>query len=149
MPSSSWFNSVVGVSASAGSKSSPREVLVIDDDAGTRDTIAFALQQLGWTPRVAKSGEEAKAVMAAFADTVGLALVDVVLPDIDGLTLARYLHGAHPKLKIVILSGRLVHESRWIVSEEGFKFLAKPCSLRDLRDAVAEMLGEGESPASV
>lgn len=147
MSSPSWFRRFIGCFGLPTAKP-PREVLIIDDDSGTRDTLAIALKHLGWTPRVAPSGEAALVVMAASADTVGLALVDVVLPDIDGLTLARNLHATYPKLKIVILSGRLTDESRWIVSEEGFKFLPKPCDLRDLRDAVAEMLGDNEASKS-
>jgi CheY-like chemotaxis protein len=124
-----------------------REVLVIDDHAEARDVIALLLDRLGWPVRSAATGREAISIMTAQHATVALALVDVILPDTDGMSLARELRDRYPRLAIVLLSGQLNDESRWIVSEEGFRFLPKPFSLPQLRDVVAEMLGEPDSPA--
>jgi two-component system cell cycle sensor histidine kinase/response regulator CckA len=104
---------------------------------------------LGWSSQCAGSAEEATAMMARHHEKVGLALVDVMLPDMDGMSLARELRGRYPHLEIVLLSGQLNDESRWIVSDEGFRFLPKPFSLDQLRDVVAEILGDpGENVAT-
>lgn len=111
--------------------------------------IATLLARLGWTTRQAANGAEALARMEVAPAAVGLALVDVILPDTDGMSLARQLRARHPRLAIVLLSGQLNDESRWIVSEEGFRFLPKPFSLEQLRDVVADILGDSgaASPA--
>lgn len=107
---------------------------------------SVALGRLGWTVRLACSGEEAMTLMETAHPMIGLALVDVVLPGVDGVSVARRLRKAYPNLGIVLVSGQLREESRWIVSEEGFKFLPKPFSLRDLRDVIVEVLGDPDQP---
>ncbi|CAM2789185.1 response regulator [Rariglobus hedericola] len=119
-----------------------REILVIDDHSEAREIIVTLLARLGWATRQAATGAEGLEVMKAGRDCIGLALVDVILPDTDGMSLARQLRSEYPRLPIVLLSGQLNDESRWIVSAEGFRFLPKPFNLTQLRDVVAEMLGD-------
>ncbi|MDF3058568.1 MAG: two component sensor kinase [Rariglobus sp.] len=137
----SWYERIVG-SSPVPASAARREILVIDDHADARKMVALILERLGWTAQGAASGEEALTVLAGCHATVGMALVDVILPDTDGMSLARRLRGLYPQLAIVVMSGQLNDESRWIVSEEGFRFLPKPFSLPQLRDVIAEMLGD-------
>jgi CheY-like chemotaxis protein len=124
----------------------PKEILVIDDHLEAREMIVALLSRIGWKTHQAADGAAALGAMKAHHATVGLALVDVILPDTDGMSLARQLREEYPRLAIVLLSGQLNDESRWIVSAEGFRFLPKPFSLPQLRDVVAEMLGDPEAP---
>ncbi len=110
--------------------------------------IVALLARLGWKTQQAANGAEAVNVMKANHAAIGMALVDVILPDTDGMSLARQLRDEYPRLAIVLLSGQLNDESRWIVSAEGFRFLPKPFSLPQLRDVVAEMLGDPDAPDS-
>ncbi|HSI08904.1 MAG: response regulator [Rariglobus sp.] len=144
--SSSWYERLVGI---PGVGKVPREVLVIDDHPEAREMIIALLARLGWKTRQAADGAEAVGVMKAGHAEIGLALVDVILPDTDGMSLARQLRDEYPRLAIVLLSGQLNDESRWIVSDEGFRFLPKPFSLPQLRDVVAEMLGDPDAPDPV
>lgn len=109
--------------------------------------VGLLLERLGWTVRKAASGREALLMMGEGHDAIGLALVDVMLPDTDGMSLARSLRGKYPRLAIALLSGQLNEESRWIVSEEGFRFLSKPFNFDQLRDLVAGLLGDSASPS--
>jgi DNA-binding response OmpR family regulator len=68
------------------------------------------------------------------------------MPGIDGMSLARKLRASYPRLGIILVSGQLNDESRWIVSEDGFQFLPKPFNLTHLRDAVVSVLGEPQPP---
>jgi DNA-binding response OmpR family regulator len=65
------------------------------------------------------------------------------------MSLSRQLRDEYPRLAIVLLSGQLNDESRWVVSGEGFRFLPKPFNLPQLKDVVVEMLGEPDAPNSV
>lgn len=145
--SSTWYERLVGI-AESGAEKGPREILVVDDHPEARELIVLLLTRLGWKTHVAANGAQALAVMKASHAEIGLALVDVILPDIDGMSLARRLRDGYPRLAIVLLSGQLNDESRWIVSDEGFRFLPKPFSLAQLRDVVAEMLGDPDVPPS-
>jgi DNA-binding response OmpR family regulator len=138
---SSWYDRLVGVPG-AGPQKVAREILVIDDHAEAREMIVMLLTRLGWTTRQAATGAEGLEVMKTARESIGLALVDVMLPDTDGMSLARQLRTQYPGLAIVLLSGQLNDESRWIVSAEGFRFLPKPFNLNQLRDLVAEMFGD-------
>lgn len=140
-----WFDRLIGSPGTSAAREA-RQILVIDDQPEMRDLLAISLRQLGWEVQVASSGEEALTLMKTAHGTVGLALVDVVMPGIDGMSLARRLRASYPGLGIILVSGRLNDESRWIVSEEGFQFLPKPFNLVHLRDAVVGILGEGEPP---
>jgi DNA-binding response OmpR family regulator len=92
--------------------------------------------------RTAASRQEALTVLADPHSRVRLALVDVILADTDGMSLARELQQDRPRLAIVMLSGHLNDESRWIIRESGYRFLPKPFSFEQLRDTVAEILGD-------
>lgn len=138
-----WYERIASWSA-AKPGGAAREILIIDDQEDAREMLVALLGRMGWATQRASCGREALAVMAAHQDTVGLALVDVILPDFDGISLARELREKYPRLGIVLLSGGLNDESRWIVSEEGFRFLPKPFKLRELQDVVADMLGDAD-----
>jgi CheY-like chemotaxis protein len=64
-------------------------VLVVDDDPDSAESLAFCLQQEGRMVRCAMSGEEALAVAETFAPH--LALVDIFMPRVDGHALAQEL----------------------------------------------------------
>lgn len=140
---SSWDEHETG-SPRAQARGKGREVLVVDDHTDTRETVGLLVKRLGWPVRLAASGEEALALLAERRGAAGVALLDVMLPDTDGMSLARRLRGLYPQLAIVMMSGQLNDESRWIVSEEGFRFLPKPFSAVQLRDMIAETLGDAE-----
>lgn len=117
-------------------------VLVIDDHADARAIIITLLSRLGRPALGVETGKEAVDTIEAYPESFGLALVDIILPDTDGMSLARELNRRWPGLGIVLLSGQLDEESRWVVSEEGFRFLPKPFSLKSLESVINEVLGD-------
>lgn len=66
-------------------------VLIVEDDVDLAEVLAEEVSELGHEVHVVRSGQEAIAAAAHFAADV--ALVDVVLPDINGMTLASVLRG--------------------------------------------------------
>jgi len=111
-------------------------VLVVDDDAHIREVARFALARAGHTVELAGDG-------AAAAERIargGLALVvlDILMPELDGLTLCRELRGRVP---IVFLSSRGEEADRVLGLELGADdYLAKPFSPRELVARVAAVL---------
>jgi len=111
-------------------------VLVADDDAHIREVARFALARAGHAVELAEDG----AVAADRLRRGGIALVvlDILMPELDGLTLCRELRGRVP---IVLLSSRGEAADRVLGLELGADdYVAKPFSPRELVARVAAVL---------
>ena len=71
-----------------------QKVLVVDDDPGIRDVVCFALQKAGFATQVAADGAQALAKFAA--DKPALVVLDILMPELDGVEVCRRLR-ADPK----------------------------------------------------
>jgi two-component system OmpR family response regulator len=107
-----------------------RRVLVVDDEAHIRDVVQFALQREGFTVRSVADGKAARAALAA--ESFDVIVLDVMLPDVDGLTLCREIR-ASARTPIVFLSARGEEIDRVLGLElGGDDYLVKPFSPREL-----------------
>ncbi len=82
----------------------PPAILVVEDDKAIADGLVRVLDSQGWPVRRVSQGRAA--LTAAAAPDVGLVLLDLGLPDMDGLTVCRSLRSARPELAILILTAR-------------------------------------------
>jgi two-component system CheB/CheR fusion protein len=85
---------------SPGDQRRPLRVLVVDDCPDTRHVLALLLRQWGFAAAEAKDGVTALSAAAAFRPDV--VLLDLVMPGLDGLEVARRLRG-EPALAAVLL----------------------------------------------
>jgi len=122
-------------------------VLIVDDSATVRTQLAGAFDRLGIEVDAASTAGEALERLAA--RPVDLAMLDVVLPDGDGLRLARTIR-REPRwreLPIVVLSARRSPFDVIRGAAAGCSaYLAKPVDFADLRRTVARQLGRGRAP---
>ncbi len=114
-----------------------KQVLVVDDDATLCEIVSRLLAHLGYETRCEQSAVGALDLWAKDADAFSFVFTDVIMPEMDGLSLARLIRKKTPKMPILLLSGQLNEDSRWIVSEEGFYFLQKPFTLDELKRAIS------------
>jgi DNA-binding response OmpR family regulator len=113
------------------------KVLIVDDDPELVSIVIDALQCLGHEVESATCGHEAIAVAARFRPDA--ALLDVVLPDINGITLAAVLRGVleDKTLRVVGLSGADIDRLRAASSRGIFdRHLAKPVTLAALEEVL-------------
>lgn len=82
----------------------PIEVLLLDDHAVVRDGLAALLRAEPDIMVVGSFGSAAAAIEAAVAAPPDVALLDIALPDIDGIEAARRIHDLCPGTQIVMLS---------------------------------------------
>ena len=119
-------------------------ILVVDDDAALRTVAVRTLVATGYTVLCAADGEEALRVSASHAGEIDLVVTDVVMPRLNGKSLAAELAKTRPKTKILFMSGYtddlIVHHG---VLDEGIQFLAKPFTATDLKEKVWEVLSTG------
>jgi two-component system cell cycle sensor histidine kinase/response regulator CckA len=107
-------------------------LLVVDDDAPIRLVVAKFLEETGVEVVGAESGTAALDVLARRPAEPVLVLVDVLMPGMDGLTLARKLRARLKRSTIVIMSGHMTDLSWWPVDLREIPFLAKPFRLAEL-----------------
>ena len=107
-------------------------ILIVDDEQGQRRSLAIALKFEGFDVTEAASSEEAIEVLAS-SSAFDAALVDVVMPGMNGLELARKVHSSHPRIKIVLISAYHLSRRQLKLSRTGaVAFLPKPYSMTRL-----------------
>lgn len=130
-----------------GAKAGARDwVLVVDDDQPLRELVGEQLTSLDLDVIGASNGEGALLVVDRQPQPPLLAMVDVLMPGMDGLTLARKLTARlKGRTKIAIISGHLNDASFWPVDLRELTFLPKPFRLADLMALVADARAEREA----
>jgi len=106
------------------------KILLVDDDLLVRRSVTYRLTQEGYQVSTAADGEAALA--AARADTPDLILLDIGLPDQNGLDLARILQ-REIQTPLIFLTAR-AHETDIVVGLElgAEDYITKPFGLREL-----------------
>ena len=105
-------------------------ILVVDDDASVRATIAAALAALGYAVREAASGAAALALVRA--DVPSLVILDYVMPGLDGAETARAIAAIDPDLPIVFSTGHSALRALRAAAGEEVEVLEKPFTLDEL-----------------
>jgi PAS domain S-box-containing protein len=94
------------------------EVMVVDDDAETREMVSRLLRRAGLATVEARGGEEALAKVRAHAP--GLVVLDLMMPNLDGFEVLRRLRAERLQCPVVVLTGKQLSESEQKVLREGF-----------------------------
>ena len=111
-------------------------VLVVDDDAHIREVARFALAKAGYAVELSTDGAQAFDRIARGG--IDLVVLDVLMPELDGLALCRRIAGRVP---IVFLSSRGEEADRVLGLDLGADdYVAKPFSPRELVSRVAAVL---------
>ncbi|HTW16355.1 MAG TPA: response regulator transcription factor [Nocardioides sp.] len=110
---------------------SPLRVLVVDDEVNIAELISMALRYEGWQVTTAHTGT--KAVAAAKEAQPDAVVLDMMLPDFDGLEVLRRMRGVDPGLPVVFLTAKDAVEDRIAgLTAGGDDYVTKPFSLEEL-----------------
>jgi DNA-binding NtrC family response regulator len=106
-------------------------LLLVDDDAPFRQVLAGELERLGYSTSTAASGAEG---LTRFADlSPDLVLLDLRLPDMDGLEVLRGLLAAGTGAEVIMLTGHgSIDTAVEAIRQGAFDYVAKPCPLDEL-----------------
>jgi DNA-binding response OmpR family regulator len=116
-------------------------ILIVEDEPMLREAFRMMLEDSGYTVEEAGTGAEARAAVRAQAPD--LILLDLGLPDVSGLDLARELSGNPDTAGVAILAltGRVGSEERKACLAAGCKaYFAKPLSPKELLRRLPEFL---------
>jgi PAS domain S-box-containing protein len=118
-------------------------VLVVDDDEGFRRTVEDILGLHGFTPRSAPDGRRALTLAQEMTPAPVLAVVDMGLPDTNGLELTSELRKLLPDLQVVILTGNASVEAavEALRDQSCCDYLVKPVAPDDLVRALRNAEG--------
>lgn len=108
-------------------------VLVAEDEASIAEITKASLAVYNYRTVMAQDGIEAIALYAQHQQEVAVALIDMMMPLMDGLTTIRTLQRINPQLKIIVASG--LSSNRRALDNAGLRidaFLAKPFTAEDL-----------------
>ncbi len=123
--------------------SRPANVLLVEDEDAVRVFAARALKSKGYKVFEARTGEQALEILQE-QSAVDLMVTDMMMPGMDGGTLARLIRAERPEIKILLISGYSEEVARGdIVDTEDFHFLPKPFSLGQLVSKVKDVLKDG------
>ena len=115
-------------------------ILVVDDDAGLAETLKDSLSREGYHVAVALSAVEALAIQAANPRTA-LALVDLIMPVTDGLSLMDELHRANPEIVVVIMTGYATIDTAIQAIKRGAEdYITKPFDYEAVRKKIARLM---------
>ncbi|GAU09082.1 response regulator [Desulfoplanes formicivorans] len=84
------------------------KILIVDDEAGVRESLADYLEDLGFTVFTAENGEKALDVLADHP--MDLAIVDVRLPGIDGTQTIVKARNIQPDLRYIVHTGSVTYQ---------------------------------------
>lgn len=114
-------------------------LLVVDDEAAVRDVLARYFLHNNFDVRTAADAGQARALIAATVPD--LVLVDVNMPGESGLSLARWLREAHPRVGLVMLTGAADAVDRIVGLEVGADdYVTKPFETRELLARLRNLL---------
>jgi two-component system, cell cycle sensor histidine kinase and response regulator CckA len=116
-------------------------IMVVEDDPGVRDLVRIMLESCGYNVVAADGGEEAERICTSGPDSIDLVLTDVVMPGMDGRTLAERIAGACPATRFLFMSGysdeAVYHHG---VIRPDAAFIEKPFTAATLTRKVREAL---------
>ena len=106
-------------------------VLVVDDQPEVLEASAALLRVLGFKVLSADSGEAALDILR-MVPGIDVMLTDVVMPRMDGLTLANQARQVAPGTKVILMSAYAMPALRALIASSQFEVLAKPFRSPDL-----------------
>ena len=125
-----------------------RKILIVDDESAISDTMALIFRMQHYEARVAYTAERAIEVIAEWRPD--LAILDVMLPAMNGIDLAIVIKANYPDCHVLLFSG---HTNTAMLLEEAgkkghqFEVLAKPVHPNVMLERASALLTGPDEPA--
>ena len=112
-------------------------VLLVEDETLVRLLANDILSEAGYRVLEARDGQEALTILEVH-DSIRAILIDVTMPNVDGLTLAKIVHGRWPHIGIVITSAVALPTDL----PKGARFVRKPYTAKAVLEELEAVLAE-------
>ena len=115
--------------------SKPIRLLIADDEEDLVTFLAHRLRKRGIDVTMALSVSEA--ISAAAEMKFDVAIVDLKMPDMDGIAVIEQLRSLQPYIEVLMLTGHGSHDSAWEAGRlQAFRYLLKPYDFEELHDLI-------------
>ncbi|MDD5435317.1 MAG: sigma-54 dependent transcriptional regulator [Nitrospira sp.] len=103
-------------------------ILIVDDEKGILTALTGVLEDEGYTVSTAGTGSDA--LKKIYNDTPSVVLLDIWLPDIDGLDVLKEIKAAHKDIPVIVMSGHGTIETAVKATKLGaYDYIEKPLSM--------------------
>ena len=124
-----------------------KTILVVDDEDDVRESVREVLREEGY--RVVDTADGSQVLDLIRQERPELVLLDIWMPQVDGIGLLKEIKTQEPELNVVMVSGHgNIHTAVTATKFGAFDFLEKPVSLEGLLLTVQRALGESSSSAA-
>lgn len=117
----------------------PKTILVVDDEKDFTDILTSLFNQRRYTAIAANSGPQALEILAK--ESVDLMTLDMNMPGMNGLEVARAVNQKYPELKIIVVTGFGSDYDEEIPKLKVEGVLDKPVKIPELLNKVKELIG--------
>ena len=116
-------------------------ILVVDDEMSIRETTKASVEKYNYQALTASDGIEAIALYAQYKNEISTILIDMMMPEMDGVTTIRTLQRINPQVKIIAVSGLATNDRVSTAINSGAKsFLPKPYTTEELLRQLHQVL---------
>jgi len=114
-------------------------IIVVDDDEGIRKTLATILEEIGYVVDTVENGKEA--IERSNAEFYNLALIDIRLPDMEGIRLLTAMKETTPKMIKIIMTGYpSLQNAIEAVNKGADAYILKPLNIDSVLNTIREHL---------
>ena len=118
-------------------------ILLVEDDPQIRDLVRRNLDAQGYRVLEASDGQAALSLAADYRGSIALLVTDIVMPGVDGFTLAELLVELRPETRVLLISGSAEQsEVREGLVGGRHPFLLEPFTQARLLEAIHDQLGK-------
>ena len=118
-----------------------KTILVVDDEDDVRDSVREVLSDEGY--RVVDTADGTRVLDMIRTERPELVLLDIWMPQVDGIGLLKEIKSQEPEINVVMVSGHgNIHTAVTATKYGAFDFIEKPVSLEGLLTTVQRALGE-------
>ena len=116
-------------------------ILVVEDEELVVSVYRSILEELGYHVLAARTGREALDIVKSYDGKIDLALLDIMLPDINGALLYPLLMKAWPGLKVIVCSGYSIDgPAQGILDAGAQEFIQKPFTIAELSGKLKKVI---------
>ena len=114
-------------------------ILVLDDEQSIRWVLERTLTQAGYTPHLAANAPEARQLLRKYP--IRLALIDINLPGLDGLSFTREILKEYQSLLTIVMTGQsTMYNTVEAMKAGAFDYVAKPFNIDEIEELVKSAL---------
>ncbi len=115
------------------------EILLIDDDIQSNKLLSIALERAGYSVSNTFCGEKAQQILERNSFTI--VITDLILPDISGLSILKYIQENAPQTTVILITGHASAETAVEAMKNGaFDYITKPINIDKLKLIITKAL---------